>query len=432
MRRVKRELTDGAKTRIANWLLVQRYDASKKQRGIVTEAVNLFDVHRSTIQRICNMAKAQFDSEQPVSILSQKPKKCGKKGKLHLSKLPLIAQIPYHKRVKVRSLAKALKISKTTVYRWKSLGLIKPHSNAMKPSLTNGNLKERLKWRLGALDQNTGGFNHMYNIIHLDEKWFYMTKGTQRYYLLPNDLGPYRSCKSKRFITKVMFLCAVARPRFNANGECIFDGKVGMFPFVKWVPAKRRSSNRPAGTLELKPVTSVTKETYRNMLIRQVIPTIMQKWPTDDQGLIYLQQDNARPHIQVNDTEWMEAVQLSNKQLRLIFQPPNSLDMNVLDLGFFRAIQSLKDQNSPRNTKELVKNVKDAFKEFCPIKGNKVFLSLQLVLIEVMRVKGSNNYLQKHVGKEPLERQGILPVIYSPPPTLIEECLAYVQAMPGV
>ncbi|XP_056688897.1 uncharacterized protein [Spinacia oleracea] len=256
-----------------------------------------------------------------------------------------------------------------------------------------------------------------------------MTKGTQRYYLLPGELGPYRSCKSKRFITKVMFLCAVARPRFNANKECIFDGKIGMFPFVRWVPAKRRSRNRPACTLELKPVTSVTKECYRNMLIRQVIPAIMQKWPTDHQGPIYLQQDNARPHIKVNDREWMEAVQLSNKQLRLIFQPPNSPDMNVLDLGFFRAIQSLKDQTCPRNTKELVKNVKVAFREFCPIKGNRVFLSLQLVLMEVMRVKGSNNYLQKHVGKEALERQNIHPVTFSPPPTLVQECVAYVEAM---
>ncbi|XP_021725286.1 uncharacterized protein LOC110692558 [Chenopodium quinoa] len=424
--REKRELTNDARTRIANWLLVKN-STGKLKRGTVKEASELFGVYRTTIYRISKQAKALWQNGDAVNMDSKKPKRVGKKGKhIDLSK---ISEIPFHKRGNIRALAIALGVSKSTIHRFIKSGQIKPHTNALKPALTENNIKERLKWCLKAIDQDNGMFNDMYNTIHLDEKWFYMTKGTQRYYLLPGETQPYRTCKSKRFVTKVMFLCAVARPQFNADGECIFDGKIGMFPFVRWVPAKRRSRNRPAGTLELKPVTSVTKEAYRNMLIRQVIPAIMQKWPDNDQGPIYLQQDNARPHIEVQDRDFMEAVQNSNKDLRLVFQPPNSPDMNVLDLGFFRAIQSLKDQTAPKNTKELVKNVKNAFREYCPTKGNRVFLSLQLVLIQVMRVKGSNNYLQKHVGKEALERQGLLPIVFSPSPSLVEECLAYVEAM---
>ena len=33
--------------------------------------------------------------------------------------------------------------------------------------------------------------------------------------------------QSKRYITKVMFLTAVARPIFYSSGKCIFNGKVG-------------------------------------------------------------------------------------------------------------------------------------------------------------------------------------------------------------
>ena len=33
--------------------------------------------------------------------------------------------------------------------------------------------------------------------------------------------------QSKRYITKVMFLPAVARPIFAADGSVLFDGKVG-------------------------------------------------------------------------------------------------------------------------------------------------------------------------------------------------------------
>jgi hypothetical protein len=62
-----------------------------------------------------------------------------------------------------------------------------------------------------------------------------------------------------------MFLAAVARPRFNAAGECTFDGKIGMWPFAELQPAKRSSVNRPRGTMEWKQL-SVTMERYRDML----------------------------------------------------------------------------------------------------------------------------------------------------------------------
>ncbi|GAA0185407.1 hypothetical protein LIER_32695 [Lithospermum erythrorhizon] len=51
----------------------------------------------------------------------------------------------------------------------------------------------------------------MYNYIHIDEKWFYMSKNKETYYLLPNEEDPLRSCQSKNFIGKVMFSVAMAR-----------------------------------------------------------------------------------------------------------------------------------------------------------------------------------------------------------------------------
>ena len=53
--------------------------------------------------------------------------------------------------------------------------------------------------------------------------------------------------KSNNFIEKVMFLVVVTRPRYDANGNCTFDGKIGIFPFVKVEPAKRKSPNRERG-----------------------------------------------------------------------------------------------------------------------------------------------------------------------------------------
>jgi hypothetical protein len=32
-----------------------------------------------------------------------------------------------------------------------------------------------------------------------------------------------------------MFLVLLARPRYNAEGNCIFDGKIGIWPFINKV-----------------------------------------------------------------------------------------------------------------------------------------------------------------------------------------------------
>ena len=120
-------------------------------------------------------------------------------------------------------------------------------------------------------------FIDMENIIHIDEKWFNITKKCEKYYLLPEERDPVRSCKSKNFLLKIMFLAAVARPRFDSEGNETFSGKIGIFPFVTKEPAKRSSANRVAGTLETKPINSVGRETCRSFLINKVPPGYCKK-----------------------------------------------------------------------------------------------------------------------------------------------------------
>jgi hypothetical protein len=36
----------------------------------------------------------------------------------------------------------------------------------------------------------------------------------------------------------------MARPRYDRDGNCIFDGKIGVCPYVEWVQAQKRSKNR--------------------------------------------------------------------------------------------------------------------------------------------------------------------------------------------
>ncbi|CAH9102271.1 unnamed protein product [Cuscuta epithymum] len=237
-------------------------------------------------------------------------------------------------------------MSKSQVHRLVQAGEIRSHSSAIKPFLTEENMKKRLEFCLLKLNPRSIGltptFDAFYNYVHIDEKWFFLSKTTQKYYLHPAEIDPVRTCKSKRFITKVMFLTAVARPRFGRNEEVLFDGKIGIFPFTVIEAAKRASKNRVAGVLETKPMLSITKDITKAFLIEKVVPAIKSKWPIHGSKTIFIQQDNATPHIKSSDPEFKAVAKADGFDIHLTCQPTNSPDLNILDLGFFNAIQSLQ------------------------------------------------------------------------------------------
>ncbi|KAF7127220.1 hypothetical protein RHSIM_Rhsim11G0002500 [Rhododendron simsii] len=318
-----------------------------------------------------------------------------------------VSEVPLRRRNSIRSLVKAMTVPQTTRFRRIKKGDIRPHMNAVKPYLTEEGKKVRLQFCFSMLEPSSLAsepiFKNMYNYVHIDEKWFLLSREVERYYLLPGEREPLRTCKSKRFIMKVMFLAAVARPRFDAFGNEEFSGKIGTFPFTFKEPAKRSSKNRVAGTLETKAITSITKEIMRSCLIDKVLPAIRAKWPHyDSTETIFIQQDNAKPHIQQLDSEFVQAARKDGFDIRLSFQPPNSLDLNVLDLGYFNSIQSLQHQEAPTTIDELVAAVEKSFENLSFQSLNEVFLSLQACMIEIMKVDGGNHYKQPHLGKNML------------------------------
>ena len=178
--------------------------------------------------------------------------------------------------------------------------------------------------------------------VFIDEKWFYLSQKSKKYYLLLEEDDPHRTCKNKNYIPRLMFLCVCARPRFT-NGECVFDGKIGCFPLVTYEPAVRRSQNRLRGELVIKPITSITRDVIRDFVLNKVLPAIRAKWPREDVSKpIFIQQDNAPSHLKLDDPEFCEAAKQEGYDIRLICQPPNSPDFNILDLGFFWAIQAIQ------------------------------------------------------------------------------------------
>ena len=177
-----------------------------------------------------------------------------------------ISTIPLVNRRTLRSIAHHSGIPFSTLYDYRRRGLILRATSSVKPKLTDENVLLRKEYCLSFVDDD-GYFSDLMGQVHVDEKWFYVMKITDKFYLLPEEAADpdliRRYCKHKKHIQKVMFGAAVARPRQNPLTGEWWDGKIHLHPFIVKVPAQRASRNRPRGTLITKTVT-VNRPVYRD------------------------------------------------------------------------------------------------------------------------------------------------------------------------
>ena len=232
-----KDLTIAQKQQIYEALL-EKSNRGKLKRNTTTEVVELFHVNRHAVWRIWRQAQQCRANGVSVDVSSRKPKNCGrKKVEIDTSQ---VETIPLHRRCTIRSLAQALGMKKTTVHQMFKDGFLRRHSNSLKPYLKEENKKERLRWCVSMLEQHTlqtqPKFKEMKNIIHQDEKWFNGTRKDVTYYMTQDEEDPHRTVRNKNYIEKVMFFCAVANPQYDDEGNCTFDGKLGIWPFIREVP----------------------------------------------------------------------------------------------------------------------------------------------------------------------------------------------------
>ncbi|XP_047938773.1 uncharacterized protein LOC125186447 [Salvia hispanica] len=324
--------------------LQQQCRAGALPHGSLKDAAKKFKVHARTVSRLWRIVSHQMEQGEPVVMKGKASGYTKTKGKINLDEVKF-RHLSMLERSSIRKLAMKMQVSKTTAGRWSKANKIRPHTNAIKPALTDANKILRMRWCLTHIHPTIVEGKLLYHVhVHIDEKWFYMTKTSDRYYLLPDEDEPYRSC---------------------------------IFPFTEQVPAKRKSKNRLRGTLETKPIPSVNKEAMRECLLNRIIPAIKAKWPANTSKEIYIQQDNAKPHLKSSDLQFEAA-----------------------------AIWS-------------------SFEELIPQTLNKVFLSLQSCLSKILEVHGGNNYKIPHLNKDRLSRTVGLPTSLEVEETLVRESLEY-------
>uniref|UniRef100_A0A8I6WIG0 Uncharacterized protein n=1 Tax=Hordeum vulgare subsp. vulgare TaxID=112509 RepID=A0A8I6WIG0_HORVV len=197
-----------------------------------------------TVSRICNLVKEQVDLGQEVNVSSKKKGNVGRKRKeLDLART---AMVPLNIRRTIRSLARCLGVPPSMLHDRFQLQEPKCITNTVKPFLKPANKIARLKFCISMMDKHWistpyPSCKSMNNMVHIEVKWYDMTRVKNNYYVLPGEPEPERIVSNTNNIRKVMFLTAVANPWYNDEVEMRFDGKIGTWAFVVEKEAQQSS-----------------------------------------------------------------------------------------------------------------------------------------------------------------------------------------------
>lgn len=196
-------LTGVERQTILQALLARQNGKNQLQHGAIGSIAKEFHLSRSTVSSLWKRGLESLQHGASFMEVSSRKKNCGRKKKDYDHAIASLSTVALCKRGTLASTAQAINVPKTVLFRRLKEGEIRVHNSSIKPFLTDDNKAGRVRFcrQRANIDQQL--FDPMMDTVHIDEKWFYLTKPSQKCYLGSDEQLPYRSCKSKRFITKV-------------------------------------------------------------------------------------------------------------------------------------------------------------------------------------------------------------------------------------
>ena len=286
-----------------------------------------------------------------------------------------------------------------------------------------------------------------HNWIDLDEKWFYVVRIKGFVWILPDYMDAKHiqrlPVQSKRYITKVMYLCAVARlvanvsmfrfsyvsyahiltlqyceivhrPIFDTCGNCLFDGKVGM-----WRVAELRYRDAPyhgkyvhyeVGDPYMVDV-NMDAECYCKILREKLLPRVAELrrevWEPfhgHSDFDIRIQHDGAPGHRADGIEAYLEQM---FRLVRGIYirQPAKSPCSNMLDMCVFHSLAAHVAQCDYSNKEELVAAVMHSWRSLSPVTLSKQWASKAITMRRFIDNEGEE-INSAHVGLGAAFREG--------------------------
>jgi len=333
--------------------------------------------------------------------------------RVHSFMLERAAEFNYHFTTEVMGEQAKMNLrvgSKSTVQRVLKKKGWKKSKQVIRPYLSEENKEARLQFCRIWL-RITANDNDMWR-IHLDEKWFFAFPKGKILYCAEGVEPPIQVVSHKNHIPKVMFLAAIGQP------TPAFHGNVGIWPVMKEHTPKRASARHPRVNGQLVPFmkcSTMDGDLFEHMIETLYFPAIVNLALPLLESLqnqqfvlkVYSQIDNAGGHAVDRTVASLNRKGASfNPRVRIHFhcQPPNSPDLNALDLGAWNSLQKAVPQivYMPTLGKEemqerIITAVRESFVEWnAEEKCRDLFETLTAFMYETILADGDNRFRQPH------------------------------------
>lgn len=290
----------------------------------------------------------------------------------------------------------------------------------VKPTLRSGNKQKRLQFVLeerlepDPVSNEHYRFKSLDNVVFVDEKYFPLFRTRHRIWAPPGVEVPAEHARNKDHVPAMMYLTAVMKPSVDLQTGTFNDGKIAMIPFANDIPAKRSSRNRPAGTLEMKPFTC-NSETFYDAMTRPggMIEKIREKLQhlQEREIVVVIQADNAPPHIGKQNIDRLNTFGAAQQgmKIRVVLQPPQSPDYNVLDLGLFHSLNAgtISYRHGVSDFGDLNTNLQQVFASYPNDVHERIYAKLLDIYRETLKVFGGNTYSLPHCQVRDRQSHGL-------------------------
>ncbi|KAK3267995.1 hypothetical protein CYMTET_23479 [Cymbomonas tetramitiformis] len=263
-----------------------------------------------------------------------------------------------------------------------------------KPLLTRKHMQDRLAQAKRLLHDT------FENRIDVDEKYFEIESSAAVEKRRHDDALEYTAFQSRKFIPKVMFLTAVAKP----NIEHGFDGKVGIWRITEKKTAQRKSRNYERNE-EYDVDVTLTGERF-SKLMKEVCATAKKKMPWLEKRVVQI--DGAGPHQGVFKEVVEEGKRLGAVVERQAAQMP---DGNRNDLVVYPALQRQADKLCEGERKHIDTVVKAVYHAWDNMRPETLHMACEIqrvVYASIIEHNGGNRFKVPHIGL----RVEVQPYIY--------------------
>lgn len=360
----------------------------KPRHGSLKKLAKLYGVNPRLPKRLLSKMQQGIGHDQ------SHVKKPGRKRKITGEVAELLNGIlkENHYDISYRELGEKLHLAPSTVLNFMHANKYRKIGKYVRPVLNDSQKLARLTWATEHLDDDFD------TTCDIDEKWFYSIRSRGNLKVPPGTQPPRMPIKSKRFISKVMCITAIAKPR----PEFGFDGKCGIWVFAEEDVAKRSSKNRGKGSKVLRPY-EVTGDVWAEMLATKVFPAIRRKMSFAQRVIV--QVDNARPHVKKSIQDRLREAGRNKRgvngtEIVVCPQPSQSPDLNLNDLGFFASFDTHIGHTRSFDLLKFWALIQEAFSTFPSEKLDKLVRTKQAIIQEIVRHNGSNDFKLPHYSNK--------------------------------